>query len=183
VIGLAKRRRRIRSARRRAPTLPALGFSRIVVAVTDHRESELAVDVGCRLARDRGATITAVAAIEVPVELPLDCHMEPEDAKAQELLERARLTAESYGVKAAVRMVRTREAATAILDELDRQRAELAILGATAAPRRRATKLGRTVETVLKHAPCRVMLVTAGRDTSPEAGEPAARGFRIGARP
>jgi CIC family chloride channel protein len=181
VIRLAKRRRRIR-ARRRAPTLPALGFRRIVVAVTDNRESELAFDVGCRLARDRGATVTAVAAVEVPVELPLDCHMEPEDAKAQELLERARLTAESYGVKAAVRLVRAREAATVILDELERHGAELAILGATSTARRRVTKLGQTVETVLKHAPCRVMLVTGGRDTTPDAGEPATRGSRVGAR-
>lgn len=181
MIGLAKHRRR-RSARRRAATLPARGYRRIVVAVSENRESELAVDVGCRLARERGATMTAVAAVEVPVELPLDCHMEAEDAQAQELLERVRVTAESYGLKAALRLVRARDAATAILDELERQDAELAIVGATPLPRRRVTKLGRTVETVLSHAPCRVMIVTAGRDASPGADEPAGHGSQIGAR-
>lgn len=180
MIGLAERRRR--RARRRVPTLPARGFRRIVVAVTGSRESELAVGVGCRLARERGATITAVAAVEVPVELPLDCHMEVEDARAQELLERARVTAESYGLEAALRLVRVREAATAILAELERQHAEVAIVGATLLSRRRAAKLGRTVETVLKHAPCRVMVVTGGKDASPRAAEAVVRGSRSGTR-
>lgn len=180
MIGLFDRRRRLRIAGRRAQTLPARGFRRIVVAVADNRESELAVDVGCRLARERGATMTAIAAVEVPVELPLDCHMEAEDAQAQELLERARVTAESYGVKAAVRLVRAREAATAIVDELERQHAELAIVAATPPPKRRVTKLGRTVEMVLKHAPCRVMVVIGRQDASPGAGEPAGRRSRVG---
>lgn len=173
-------RRRFRFPSRLGRPLPLRGFRRIVVAVADNRESQLALDAGCRLARERGAVLTAVAVVEVPVELPLDCHMETEDAQAQELLERARATTESFGVKSTLRLVRARQAGTAIVDEVERQHAELAIVGVTRRPSRRQTSLGRTVEMVLKAAPCRVMLIIGGQDASMAASERADRGSRAG---
>lgn len=159
--------------------MPQRGFRRIVVAVADNRESRLAMAVGCRLARERGAVVTAVAAVEVPTELPLDCHMETEDAHARALLEGARATADTYAVKTVLRLVRVREAATAIVEEIERQRAELAIVGAHLRPKRRRTKLGQTVELILRHAPCRVMIITAGGG-APTIGSDLARQSRMG---
>lgn len=179
MIGMGRRRRR-RFRGRGGETLPGRGFRRIVVAVADNRESEQAVDFGCRLARDRGALMTLIAVVEVPVELPVDCQMDKEDAQAQELLARARVTADSYGLETAPRLVRAREAATAIVDELERQNAEVAIVGVSRRPRRRVNDLGRTVEMVLKRAPCRVMLVIGARDGSAAAGGLADRRSRVG---
>jgi nucleotide-binding universal stress UspA family protein len=178
IFGLGRRRTRSR----RGKTLAERGFRRIVVAVADNRESQQAVDTGCRLARGHGALLTLITVVEVPVELPLDCQMDTEDARAQQLLEHARMTAESYGVKTTLRLVRAREAATAIVDELERQQPELAIVGVPRRPRRRVTNLGRTVETVLKRAPCRVMLLSGARNASAAADEPAGPDAQAGGR-
>lgn len=145
------------------------GFRRIVVATTESRESQVALDAACRLADERGAVVTAVAAIEVPVELPLDCLMDAEEALARDLLERAAATIESFGVKSVLRLVRARQAGTAILDEVERQHAELLVVGVSPRPRRRSTALGATVEHVVKAAPCRVMLITGDRSRGSRA--------------
>ncbi len=58
-------------ARRRG----SLSYRSILVPVVDRDVSEQAMAIACRLAVERGATVTAVSVIEVPVELPLDAHM------------------------------------------------------------------------------------------------------------
>jgi CIC family chloride channel protein len=148
-------------ARRGHRTLPGGGFRHIVVAVDDNEEAAEAVDAACRLARERGTTVTLVSVVEVPNDLPLDCQMDSEEAHARGLLERARATAESYGVKTVVRLLRAREAATAIVEEIERQKADLAIVAADWHLGLRTARLGRTVETVLRRAPCRVLVVSA----------------------
>ena len=50
----------------------ALEYRTILVPVVDGPSREEAVDVACRLAAERGATIVAVRVIVVPLELPLD---------------------------------------------------------------------------------------------------------------
>ena len=60
------------------------------------------------------------------------------------------------GVRVVPRTVRTRSAADAILEEASRARAEIVVLGVSRGPR-----LGSTIEFVLKHAPCRVMLASS----------------------
>jgi nucleotide-binding universal stress UspA family protein len=167
--------RRRRSSGRWGRTPPERGFRRIVVSVGADQESAEAVDAACRLACKRAATVTVVAVVEVPVELPLDCLMDAEDREAHRLLEQARATADSYGVKTVVRLLRAREAAAAIVEEIERQKAELAIVGARWRPARKTANLGRTVETVLRHAPCRVMLVAAGGGSANGATERASR--------
>jgi nucleotide-binding universal stress UspA family protein len=61
----------------------------LLVPIADNPESERAMDVACRLATDRGATITVVNVVEVPAVLPLAAHMTEEEAAAHRLLERA----------------------------------------------------------------------------------------------
>jgi nucleotide-binding universal stress UspA family protein len=58
------------------------------------------------------------------------------------------------------RIVRNRNAGRAIVDEAERRQAEIIVLGA---PRGRHRDIfGKTVDFVLKNAPCRVM-VAAGK--------------------
>jgi nucleotide-binding universal stress UspA family protein len=66
-------------------------------------------------------------------------------------------------VKVVDRLVRSRSAATAIVEEAERRGAEIIVVGAA---RRvlvgsHARVFGRTVDYVLKHSPCRVMVVAA----------------------
>ena len=121
------------------------------------------MDVACRVARAGSGSITAIAVVEVPANLPLDARMDDEELDAHRLLERAAAVADSYGVRVSTRALRARDAASGILAEAVREPYEIVIAGA---PRKRATSrgalvFGSTIEHVLKRAPCRVMLIGA----------------------
>jgi nucleotide-binding universal stress UspA family protein len=139
-----------------------LGYRRILVPVAGNPESEKAMDVACRIAAARSAVITLIAVVEIPAQLPVDAHMTDEESRAQRILERAASIADSYGVGVSKRHIRGREAASAILDQAAISACEIIVLGA---PRKRRPKhgsiFGETVEHVLKHATCRVMLIEA----------------------
>jgi APA family basic amino acid/polyamine antiporter len=139
----------------------ALEYRNILVPVKPGRPSEEAIDLACRLATERGATIAAVSVVVVPLELPLDTRQEDEERRADEALDAAAAIAELYGVDLTERLVRARHAGRAIVDEAARRQSEIIVMGSPRAPGRRAV-FSDTVDFVLKHAPCRVM-VAAGR--------------------
>jgi basic amino acid/polyamine antiporter, APA family len=149
----------------RAPVIigpgAALEYRNILVPVKPGRESEEAVDLACRLAAERNATIAAVSVVTVPLELPLDTQLEAEEARADAALDAAAAIAELYGVAVTERIVRARSAGRAIVDEASRRHSEIIVMGA---PRGQGARgvFSDTVDFVLKHAPCRVM-VAAGR--------------------
>src|SRR5262249_8325630 len=147
----------------RAPiiiTAQALEYRNLIVPVAPGYPSDEAMDVACRLASDRRSTIVAMTGIEVPLALPLRAYPAGKVREANEQLDEARAIGESYGVDVIARLVRARNAGRAIVDEADRRRAEIVVMGG---PRRRRLAAGKraifgdTVDFVLKHAPCRVM--------------------------
>jgi APA family basic amino acid/polyamine antiporter len=138
----------------------ALEYRTILVPIVSGPESHEAIDLAARLAAERGATIVALRVIVVPLDQPLDVELPEEEAEADHLLDEARATAETYGVRMVDRVVRARNAGRAIVDEAERRQAEIIVLGA---PRGRHRDIfGKTVDYVLKNAPCRVM-VAAGK--------------------
>ena len=125
-------------------------------------ESETTVALAAELASEQSASIIAVVVIELSRELPLEAHMPEEEAEARRLLEEARATAGAYGVRVRARVVRARQPGEAIVAEAKALGADLVVLRAR--PARRAATLGKTIEYVLKHASCRVLLdAPAGR--------------------
>jgi basic amino acid/polyamine antiporter, APA family len=152
----------------RAPvviTVGALEYSNILVPVAAGYPSDEAMDVACRLARERRSRIVAITVVEVPLDLPLDAYLPEQVTIANEQLDEARAIGESYGVSVTTRIVRARNSGRAIVDEAVRRGAEIIVMGG---PRRIRLQRGRraifgdTVDFVLKHAPTRVM-VAAGR--------------------
>src|SRR5437899_4391209 len=105
-------------------------YRRIVVPVREGPESERAIRVACSLAADRGASIAAVAVVEVPPLLPLDAHMHEEEEDAGAALRRAQVVADSFGVPLTGRMLRARAAANAIVRQAESLDAEVVVLGA-----------------------------------------------------
>src|SRR6266516_3272950 len=105
----------------RAPVIigpgAALEYRNILVPVKPGRESEEAIDLACRLAAERRASIALVSVITVPLELPLDTQLEAEEARADAALDAAAAIAELYGVDVTERIVRARSAGRAIVDE------------------------------------------------------------------
>jgi nucleotide-binding universal stress UspA family protein len=120
------------------------------------------MDVACRLAAERRSRIIALNVLEVPLDSALtDSYPELERTANGELDEAAAI-GDSYGVRVLTRLERAHAAGPAIVAEADARNAEIIVLGS---PRRNLTArqaavFGRTVDYVLKHASCRV-LVTA----------------------
>ncbi len=139
------------------------GYRRLVVPVVDNAESRAALDVACRLAAERGASVVIVSILVIPPALPLDTHLSPQEAQVRALLERAEATAASFGIHAVPRLVRGRDAGGAIVEEAKAAGAELIVLGATRRLLRSTGALvfGDAVRHVLTAAPCRVMVVAA----------------------
>jgi basic amino acid/polyamine antiporter, APA family len=146
----------------------ALEFRSILVPIAAGYPSDEAMDFACRLAAERRASIVALTAIQVPLELPLDTELPDDVREANEQLDEARAIGESYGVRVTGRIARTRNIGRAIVDEAVRRGAEVIVM---AGPRRVRLQHGRrqifgdSVDFVLRHAPCRVMVATA-RETA-----------------
>jgi APA family basic amino acid/polyamine antiporter len=159
------------TARRRRHTRVLDGYRRLLVPVKAGMESEEAIDFAARLAAEHGASITAVAVVEVPAHLPPDAHMSDEEARAHAVLSRAAAVAERYGVSVSLRTVLARDAGAAIVAEARSRNSELIVVGA---PRRAhanggGAALGATVEHALRKAPCRVMVVGSRMYSRPAA--------------
>jgi basic amino acid/polyamine antiporter, APA family len=141
-----------------------MAYTRILVPVVAGEHGRLAFAVGCVLAAERHATVTALVVIEVPAELPLDAHMDAAEAYASRVLAAAQAAGERFGVTIVTRVVRARAAGEAIVAEVAAADAEIVVIGAARKERssRHAPSFGDTVAYVLRHAPCRVVLATAG---------------------
>jgi APA family basic amino acid/polyamine antiporter len=138
----------------------ALEYRSILVPVVSGPQSHEAVDVAVRLATERAGTIVLLRVIVVPLELPLDADLGDQTEEANRLLDEATALAAGYGVRTVERVVRARHAGRAIVHEAERRGSEIVVLGA---PRGMHKAIfGKTVDYVLKYAPCRVM-VAAGR--------------------
>jgi APA family basic amino acid/polyamine antiporter len=142
----------------------ALEYRRVLVPVVPGQPSDDALDVACRIAAERGSRITAVTVLEVPFHLSLRAELPYEEERADRELDEAVAIGESYGVSVTPRLLRDRSAGRAIVDEAVRRGAEIIVIGAPRRGRRRAL-FGRTVDYVLKNAPCRVM-VASGREAA-----------------
>ena len=141
----------------------ALEYRRLLVPIVSGPASDEAVDVACGLAAERGATISAVTVIEVPLELPLSVELPDAERLAHRELGQARALGESYGVTVLERLVRARSAGRAIVEEAERRGSEIIVVGA---PRKGHGRRGRgifgdTVDYVLRNAPCRVTVVAS----------------------
>jgi APA family basic amino acid/polyamine antiporter len=140
----------------------ALEYRRLLVPVVAGQQSAAAMDVACQLAAERGSRIVALNVLEIPLELPLREALPELERAANHELDEALAIGDSYGVKTVGRLERARSAGPAIVTEAEARQAEIIVLSS---PRRRLTAsqsavFGATVDYVLKHAPCRV-LVTA----------------------
>jgi APA family basic amino acid/polyamine antiporter len=146
----------------------ALEYRRLLVPVLPGRASDEALDVAASLSAERGAQIAAVTVLEIPLDLPLGAELPDEEELANRELDEARAIGDSYGVSVIPRLVRGRNAGAEIVREAERRGTEIIVIGAPRKDvgRRKRAVFGRTVDYVLKNAPCRVM-VTAVDEVAP----------------
>jgi nucleotide-binding universal stress UspA family protein len=138
---------------------------RIVVAVTDADESMHATAVAAQLVAQKGEVVF-VHVLEVPLEFPLEGPPPPEEEaarrQAHDLLGRCQALAERYGISSKRVLERRHAAGPAILEAADRAGASLVVIaGEQCFARSGRVRLGATAAYVLKHATCRVMVISA----------------------
>ncbi len=150
-----------------------LEYRQLLVPVFAEADVTTAMNVACRLAAERRSRITIVAPLEVPLGSPIGARL-PEEESLGDLLDDAEALADSYGIRALSRLVRTRSSSDAIVAEARHHHAEIIVLPADRSQSRRQSThmpLDATTELVLRRAPCRVLL-TVARVDSPEPSFP-----------
>ncbi len=152
---------------------PGAAFRRLLVPMKlgDVGEEMLATAVA--IAKERGAEVEAITVVRVPRSFPLEGPLPPDvQARVDATLEEARLLGEENGVTVAVDVVRAREIRHAIVDEAKRREVDLIVLGSSPRWRRQSRFFSPTVDHVLRHAPCEVLVVAFPEGTF-EEGEAA----------
>jgi basic amino acid/polyamine antiporter, APA family len=140
----------------------ALEYRRILVPVVGGGPSDEAVDVACRLAARR-ARVVALSILEVPLDQPLGAEYPELEQQANRELDEAVAIGDTYGVNVAGRFERARAAGPAIVAEAEARHSEIIVLGSSREhlTSYQAAVFGKTVDYILKHAPCRVLTVAS----------------------
>ena len=171
LVGYVVYRRRylrvpLRAVEKAPPALgPALAleYRSLLVPVIPGQPSDSAMDLACRLAAERRARIVALNVLEVPLDQPLTERLPAEEAVANAELDEAAAIGDSYGVRVLTRLERAHAAGPAIVAEAEARNAEIIVLGSPrrALAARQSAVFGRTVDYVLKHASCRVLVAAS----------------------
>ena len=119
-----------------------------------------------------GALVEAVYVLRVPHQLSLDAGLEEEEQLGLSVLESAKVTGRTAGVKVRTHLIRTRNPGAAIVEEAERSQAEIIYLATVHAPASERA-LGPTASYLLAHRPCRVVIETSPVD-APEPADPLA---------
>ena len=112
-----------------------------------------------KLASEHGAEVQALHVIRVPLELPLDAPLIDQDERAEASLAEAKLLGSDFGVTVEGTTVRARAIGHAIVEQAVETGADLIVLGSAPRWRRQSRFFSPTVDYVLRHAPCEVLIV------------------------
>ena len=139
---------------------PGVAYRKVLVPMKLGDIGEEMVATAIALAKERGATVEAVFVVPVPRALALDGAL-PEEVRqrAEESIAEARALGEDNGVEIVARTVVARSIGHAIVEEATTTGVDLIVLGSSARWRRQSRFFSPTVEHVLRHAPCEVLVV------------------------
>jgi APA family basic amino acid/polyamine antiporter len=150
-------------------------YESVLVAFEDGQYSREAVATAVKLAARRRRGVHVLVTITVPNNVPIGAALPGEEARAQQTIDSARVLG-GRRVTGHYEKVRPGEAGRRIVDEAEAIRARAIIV----TPGRRSATgaaFGRTLEFVLSHRPCRVIVdsppPTRSKRAEPRAATPA----------
>src|SRR3954447_1198659 len=147
-------------------------YQSVLVAFEDNHYASEAVATAAKLAARRRRGIHILVTITVPNNVPIDAEMAEQEARAQATIDSARVLG-GRRVTGHWEKVRQGEAGRRIVDEAKVIHARAIVM---APPRRRSggPLFGRTLEYVLSHRPCRVIVEALPAGHAPQPGPPRA---------
>lgn len=134
-------------------------FERILVPMKIGLIGEEVLGTAIKLAEEHGSAITALHVVRVPLDQPMDAELVDAKERAEASLAEARLVAAELGVAVEGVIVRARAIGEAIVDVAVEQNADLIVMGSSPRWRRQSRFFSPTVDHVLRHAPCEVMVI------------------------
>ena len=134
-------------------------FERILVPTKVGLIGEEVLGTAIKLAEEHGSLITALHVVRVPLDRPLDAGMVEAEERAEASLAEAKLVAAELGVTVEGTLVRARAIGEAIVDVAVEQSADLIVMGSSPRWRRQSRFFSPTVDHVLRHARCEVMVI------------------------
>jgi APA family basic amino acid/polyamine antiporter len=145
---------------------PEVEYNNILVPIVGSKISREAMVMACELASEEDAAIQLLSVVEVPLNLPLDVLSPDELIRAQQLLDEAEEVAEEYGVPIYKKITPGRPAGIGrvIVEEAVKTKSQIVMIGAERKRRTGERFFGRTVEYVLRKAPCKVLVVAEEKE-------------------
>ena len=111
------------------------------------------------LAKERSASVDALYVMKIGLEHSLDAELVDLEEAAAASLSEAQLLGEENGITVNPVTVRSRSIGKAIVGEAALRGADLIVLGSSPRWRRQSAFFSPTVDYVLRHAPCEVLVV------------------------
>ena len=145
----------------RVSTLPpGAAYRTVLVPMKLGDIGEEMVATAIALAKERGASVEAVFVVRVPRAFPLEGPL-PEEVgrRAADSLAEARALGEENGIEIVTRTVSARSIGHAIVEDAREHDADLIVLGSSPRWRRQSRFFSPTVDHILRHAPCEVLVV------------------------
>ncbi len=142
--------------------------TRILVPLLNKGEAtDRIVAIAAQMARYRDGEVELLAVLEVPFTLPLDAHVEQDEKRALEVLERAEAVAHHCGTRNGVRVhkriLKARKAGVAIVHEAEDQAADLILIANASSQTGVSTsQVDPAVDYVMRNAPCEVLVFSQG---------------------
>jgi APA family basic amino acid/polyamine antiporter len=135
-------------------------FRKILVPMKLGDIGEEMVATAIALAKESPARVEAITVVQVPRESELDAPLPPDVAeRAAASVAEARALGEEHDVEVVAEAIHARSIGHAIVDEAARRGADLIVLGSAPRWRRQSRFFSPTVDYVLKHATCEVLVV------------------------
>jgi APA family basic amino acid/polyamine antiporter len=138
---------------------PGADFHRLLVPMKLGAVGEEMIATAIALAKERRASIDALFVMKVGLEHGLDAELHDLEEAAAASLAEAQLLGDENGVPVNPVTVRSRSIGQAIVAEAALRGADLIVLGSAARWRRQSAFFSPTVDYVLRHAPCEVLVV------------------------
>jgi APA family basic amino acid/polyamine antiporter len=133
-------------------------YRSILMPIGKDRVDDVMTATALRLASESDTTLVLLYPIEVPLHVSMSAPLEQENEEAERQLREAAALAREYGVPVVTRIVRTRNIGQAIVEEAERRRSEIIVIGARDRTKPGQKVFGPRVDYVLRNAPCRVMV-------------------------
>ncbi|HEV2902690.1 MAG TPA: universal stress protein [Gaiellaceae bacterium] len=134
-------------------------YERILVPMKLGLIGEEVLATAIRLAEERQCALYAIHVISVPMDKAIDDPMLDAEERAEASLTEAKLLASEHGIEVEAEVVRSRAIGEAIVEEATTHAVDLIVMGSAPRWRRQSRFFSPTVDHVLRHAPCEVMVI------------------------